>query len=66
MFGASSWLGFNYGQLSTVHQLTMDERNVLIEAGRLEPIARVEAGGFAETYLPYIEPIRPTGIPVPG
>jgi hypothetical protein len=63
IFGASSWLGFNMAVV-TVHQLSMDERNVLIESGKLAPIARVEAGGPAPTYLPYIEPIVPTGIPV--
>jgi len=63
MFGASSWLGFNMAVV-TVHQLTMDERNMLIDAGRLAPIARVEPGAPPASYLPYIDPIVPTGIPV--
>jgi hypothetical protein len=63
MFGASSWLGFNLAVV-TVHQLTMDERNILIDAGRLAPIARVEAGAPPPSYLPYLDPIVPTGIPV--
>ena len=62
-FGSSSWLGNNLATV-TIHQLSDSEREELIQSGRLDPIARVEAPSLASYYAPYVGRMRATGIPV--
>ena len=62
-FGASSWLGYAMATC-TIHQLSDAEREELIQAGRLAPIARVEAPSLIEAYAPFVPAAPRTGIPV--
>src|SRR5260221_3830703 len=63
IFASSSWLGNNLGVVTT-HQLTASERESLIASGKLDPIARVDAGHPVIEYRSFVPASRPTGIPV--
>jgi hypothetical protein len=63
IFATSSWLGNNLGVVTT-HQLTASERESLIASGKLDLIARVDAGSPVKEYRSLVPPLPPTGIPV--
>ena len=64
MFSSSSWLGINFGATCTTHNLTGEERQRLLAAGKLPPIARLDDLGAPEMYYPFVGKPAPTGIPV--
>lgn len=63
VFTSSTWLGYALATC-TIHQLTAEEREALIQAGRISPLARVEAPSPVVYYRPFFPDLKPTGIPV--
>lgn len=62
-FGSSSWLGMSAARM-TVFQIPRQERQLLIDQGKLSPISRIQTFSAPEVYEPLTGAPRDWGVPV--